>query len=340
MSRPRTARPTDIVALVAFDGRVFPNEARPWRHLGRDVESPRLLNSAFEQWFSFATGRATWVSVQGQTVRGVVSAHRRATRAAWEIDTLIAASEDVEGITLSLLDQVVAGAARGGARTLFLRLEAGSDLLPAVYRAGFVSYAREVSLRADTPPAAEALPQPAEMRPHAKGDAFSLYQLYCQSSPPETRAVEAATFQEWLAAEEHRAKGRGHVDLVVENQGRLTAWARTWHESHVQRLDLMVHPDLWPQTEAVLAAALPGLKGGRPVHTLVRSYHDPVRERLEALGFVPTGEYVCLAKRLAQTVPAHRPARVPVPALVKPLIAKPLTPALVNGGHGPQAKHA
>jgi hypothetical protein len=43
-------------------------------------------------------------------------------------------------------------------------------------------------------------------------------------------------------------------------------------------------------------------------------------------------EYVSLAKRLAQPVRALRPARVPVTALVKPLISKPLTPALTETG--------
>src|SRR5262249_47916724 len=122
----RAARPTDIVALVAFDGRIFPNEAQPWDQLGRPAEGPRVLGSAFEQWFSFATGRATWVSVQGQTVRGVISARRRATRHAWEIDTLIAADEDSGSVCFTLFDQVIAGAVRAGVHKVFLRLEAGS----------------------------------------------------------------------------------------------------------------------------------------------------------------------------------------------------------------------
>src|SRR5437763_1662541 len=103
MTTARPVRPTDLVALVSFDGRVYPNEAHTWDRLGRATESPRLLESAIEQWFSFATGRHTWISIQGQTIRGVVSARHRGSRLAWEVDCLIVAAEDAEPVALDLL---------------------------------------------------------------------------------------------------------------------------------------------------------------------------------------------------------------------------------------------
>ena len=337
MSRPRTARPTDIVALVAFDGRVYPNEARPWDGLGRTAEGPHVLGSAFEQWFSFATGRATWVSVQGQTVRGVISARRRTGRLAWEIDTLIAAGEDGPGIAFALFDQAVAGAVRAGAQKLFLRLEAGSDLLDVARAAGFSSYTRELLLRRapELPlPAARSdeVDQPLPLRRHEKGDAFSLYQLYCRATPQEVRRVEAATFQEWLAAREPRSSGRGRLDLVGERESRARAWLRTSRGADLSRLDLLVDPECWPETDGLLCVGLAACKPGQPVYALVREHDAPVRERLERDGFVLAGEYVSLAKRLAQPVRALTPRRVAVPALVKPLVSRPLTPALTDAG--------
>ena len=338
--RPRTARPTDIVALVAFDGRIFPNEARPWDQLGCTTAGPHVLTSAFEQWFSFATGRATWVSVQGQTVRGVISARRRASRLAWEIDTLIAAADDPAAVALTLLSQVVAGAVRAGAHTIFVRVEAGSDLLPAAHQAGFVSYARETLLRLDSPWSLDAVTPPAGsrgadtpsaalmLRPRLKGDAYALYQLYCRATPAAVRQVEATTFQEWLAAREERSRGRGRVDLIAEYQSRAMAWVRASRDADLSRLDLLVHPDAWPATEDLLAAGLAGLRQDRPVYTLVREDARPVQQRLEAAGFARAGEYVSLAKRLALPVRELRVRRVPMPALVKPLIAKPLQPAI------------
>ena len=330
MTRPRPARPTDIVPLVAFDGRVFPNEAHPWDRLGCVPAGPHVLGSAIEQWFSFAIGRNTWVSVQGQTVRGVVAARRRATRYAWEIDTLIAADDDAEALALTLFDQVVGGAARAGAHKLFLRLEAGSALLGAARRAGFVSFARETLLRLDPPQPTDAPPPTVHLRPHQKGDAYPLYQLYNRATPTEARRVEAATFQEWLTAYEERSRGRGRINLIGEQQSRAMAWVRTSREAELGRLDLLVHPDAWAETDALLAAGLSGLRRDRPVLCVVREYAAPVRQHLEAAGFTVVGDYVCLCKRLALPVRELRPSRVPVPALVKPLITKPLAPAMSN----------
>jgi hypothetical protein len=328
MTRPRPARPTDIVPLVAFDGRVFPNEAHPWDQLGCAPAGPHVLGSAMEQWFSFATGRRTWVSVQGQTVRGVISARKRATRLAWEIDTLIAADEDVEAIGLMLFDQIVAGAARAGVHKLFLRLEAGSDLLSSAHRAGFISYARETLLSHIGPHPTNAPPPVLQIRPHQKGDAYALYQLYCKATPAEVRQMEAATFQEWLAAQEERSKGRGRINLIGEHQSRAMAWVRASRDTEQGRIDLVIHPDAWTETDALLAAGLSGLRPKQPVLCVVREHARPVREHLEAAGFTPSGDYVCLVKRLALPIQALRPRRVAVPALVKPLIAKPLAPAM------------
>jgi hypothetical protein len=322
------------VPLVAFDGRVFPNEAHPWDQLGHTPEGPHVLGSAIEQWFSFATGRYTWVSVQGQTVRGVVSARRRGTRLAWEIDTLIAADDNVEGVAMMLFDQAVAGAARAGVHKLFLRLESGSDVLPAAHRTGFVSFARESLLRLDPPHPSDAPPPSIALRPYEKGDAFPLYQLYSRATPADTRRVEAVTFQEWLAAQEERCRGRGRLNLVGEHTSRAVAWVRSSRGAELGRVDLLLHPDIWPETEALLAAGLSALRRDRPVYCLVREEAAPVRERLLRVGFVPAGEYVSFAKRLATPVRELRPRRVPVHALVKPLITKPkpLAPVLSRRG--------
>src|SRR2546422_11260005 len=95
MSSPRRPLPTDLVALVSFDGRVHPNEAKPLDRLGLD-ERAHALESTIEQWFSFATGKHTWVSVRGATIRGLISARRRAKRAAREGGRLIDVEEGGE----------------------------------------------------------------------------------------------------------------------------------------------------------------------------------------------------------------------------------------------------
>ena len=70
MARVRTVRPTDLVALAGYDGRVRPNEAVTRDRIGTQA-SPHPLETALEQWFSFATGRHTWISVKGARLRGL-----------------------------------------------------------------------------------------------------------------------------------------------------------------------------------------------------------------------------------------------------------------------------
>src|SRR5713226_10204812 len=120
-STARTVLPTDLVALVSYDGRVYANEAMTRDRIGTE-DSPHPLETAFEQWFSFATGRHTCVSVKGPTLRGLVSARKRSGKHAWEIDCLIDAAEGDSGVLMSLLDQITAAAGKSGAMKLFVRL--------------------------------------------------------------------------------------------------------------------------------------------------------------------------------------------------------------------------
>ena len=123
MSKARTVLPTDLVALVSFDGRVYPNEAKTWDRLGLDVRGPHPLETALEQWFSFATGKHTWISVRGATIRGLISARRRAKPSAWEVEVLINADED-KGVCLSLLTRMLAGVGKLGAERVVFYLHA------------------------------------------------------------------------------------------------------------------------------------------------------------------------------------------------------------------------
>ena len=49
MTSARHPLPTDIVALISFDGRVYPNEAKPLDRLGLGDDKPHALETALEQ---------------------------------------------------------------------------------------------------------------------------------------------------------------------------------------------------------------------------------------------------------------------------------------------------
>src|SRR5688500_3779937 len=54
-----SVRPTDLVALVTFDGEIYENQAVPREHLVRPSAAPRPLGAAIEQWLGL--GRQTWI---------------------------------------------------------------------------------------------------------------------------------------------------------------------------------------------------------------------------------------------------------------------------------------
>ena len=293
MSRARYPLPTDLVALIAHDGRVYPNEAKTWDRMGMGNGGPHPLGTALEQWLSFATGKHTWVSVRGATIRGLVSARRRAKRTAWEVDCLINADED-RSVARSLLERMVAGTAKEGAERIFLRLAAESPMVEIARSVGFFTYAQETLYRADEP---APTPDPGlPLRPASKADAFGIYQLYSAVTPANVRAIEGATFREWQAARE--PWGGNPSDLVLEEDGIITGWLRLLRGNE-SRFSMLIHPQR-RDAEAFLETALARLKGSRPVLCLAPSRGESLSRQLGSLAFSPGEDYVGMAKRTAR----------------------------------------
>jgi hypothetical protein len=286
MASVRTVRPTDLVALVASGGRVYPNEAVTRDRVGT-AGSPHPLETALEQWFSFATGRHTWISVKGATLRGLASARKRGSQTAWELDCLIH-TEDEPGVLTSVLDRVVEDAGRAGAEKVFLRLEAGSDSVRTAASAGFVPYLHERLLAARGTHEAEA---PARdpgagytLRPRARADAHALFRLYNHATPETVRSAEAVTFREWLGSRERVSANRAR-QWVVEAEGGLVAWLRAGADGELGRFDLLVDP-------------------ATPELTLAPEFATGLLERLEQRGFEERGRFVVLAKRTTRPLAA------------------------------------
>ncbi len=301
MTRARYPLPTDLVALVSFDGRIYPNEAKPWDRLGLD-ERARPLETALEQWFSFATGKHTWVSVRGATIRGLISARRRAKRSAWEVEVLIDADED-KSIVSSLFNRMVAGIGRLGAERIFVRLSAGGHLLNAARDAGFFPYLEQTLYRLG-----KKLPRPesqAPLRGRVKGDIFGIFQLYSHAVPANVRAVEGVTFREWQAALE--PWGGRHQDLVLEEDGFVAGWARVLPGQAARLTALLGSRNI--TMDELLASAIKHIGSYQSVFALAPDYDAGLLLALERLGFQPAGRYVVMAKRLVR--PAEELVREP-----------------------------
>lgn len=308
MSRARYPLPTDLVALVSFDGRVYPNEAKPWDRLGVDQRA-RPLEEALEQWFSFATGKHTWVSVRGATIRGLISARKRSKRSAWEVEVLIDADDDAKVVS-SLFRRMVAGVGKTGAERVFVRLAEGSHLVRVARDAGFFPYQRQTLYRLSgrtTGPAPGLV-----LRTREKEDLHGVFQLYNRAVPANVRAIEGATFREWQAALE--PWGGRPQEYVLEEDGAITAWLRVL-PGPAARIAVVKSSRTVPAEELV-RAGLSRLPPYESVLCLTAEYETDMAAALEDLGFKAEGEYVVMAKRLARVarelVPERAGTAVPV----------------------------
>jgi len=307
MTSVHSVRPTDLVALVAYDGRVYPNEAITRDRIGTEA-SPHPLETALEQWLSFATGRHTWISVKGATLRGLVSARRRGSNAAWEIDCLIDAAEDDASVLTSLLERVIADAGRASAEKVFLRVPAASDAVERTRQAGFCAYATE-RLLARRGGAATPAPAVDGMRRWGRADAEPAFRLYNRWAPEPVRRIEAPTFREWQAAQERISPTRGTRQRVIERNGRIAGWLRTAAAGEIGRFDLMADPDQPALLDELIDTALAMLSEQSRLFILVPEFAPGLRERLERRGFAVEDEYALLARPTAE--------RVELPALAQ-----------------------
>lgn len=295
----RTVLPTDLVALVSYDGRVYANEAITLDRIGSE-ESPHPLEAALEQWFSFATGRHTWISVKGATLRGLVSARKRGSKLAWEIDCLINAEDNDASVVMSLLDQVTDAAGRSGAHKIFLRLPAESMTGADASRCGFAPYRHE-RLWNRTQERGEARTA-AGVRRRVKADLYPVYQLYNATVPESVRRYEAATVGEWTAATEHIGRAS---QFVLDLDDRIGGLLRVAGDGDTGRFDVLGDT---PALDTLIAAAVAKLANRSSICTLVPDYQQAIATRLEEAGFTPAEEYTVLVRRTVRTVKKTAPA--------------------------------
>jgi hypothetical protein len=294
VSRARYPLPTDLVALVSFDGRVYPNEAKPWDRLGLN-ERAHPLEEAIEQWFSFATGKQTYVNVRGATIRGLITARQRGKRSAWEVEVLIDADED-KSVVSSLFSRVLSGIGKLGAERAFVRLDAGSALVRSARDAGFFPYQAQTLYRFGSKPSAK--PADIDLRPRSKQDLFGTFQLYMHTVPANVRAIEGATFREWQAALE--PWGGRTSDLVLEEDGAITAWVRAL-PGNAGRI-AVVSGSRTVAYDDLISAGLARLSRSEQVLALVPEEEAGLAAAYERLGFEAAGNYRLMARRLTRNI--------------------------------------
>ena len=96
--------------------------------------------------------------------------------------------------------------------------------------------------------------QDVGLRAVLPSDSYLLYRLYNLATPETTRRVEAATFNEWHAAQERQWLKNG-TQLLQERDGQACAWAGAARLPHGVALDLLLDTTATGQTAAIVAAA-------------------------------------------------------------------------------------
>jgi hypothetical protein len=309
----RTIRPTDLVALVAFEGRSLPNQARVRAALGRTTERPMPVAAILDQWLPLQGGHSTWVAVEGFSIHGLISARLRAGRSAWEVDWLVVdGTPQAERAALELLEQLGRNGAEAGVERVFLRLPHGSPLLETARRAGFFPYVTETLVRWEPGPRPAApvdVPLVAALRPKTKADEYGIFRLYNQAVPETVRRAEGIAFREWRDTQE-RTPGRRR-EWVAEQDGRILAWVRVSRSRAGGVFDVTVHPDAAGDTDHVVRFALSQLDRRTPAFCLAPDHQPAVcRALLEELDGQAVTRYTQTVKFMA--VPAPVRALAPI----------------------------
>jgi hypothetical protein len=304
----RTLLPTDLPALLAHPGLNSENAAFPRERLGAG-DSQATLSVVGDQLRAFARQRSAWVSMRRQRLHGLVGARQRGGNAAWEIDYLLDSTTN-HGVTTDLLECAVAHAGKEGAHKLFLRLPAESHLLQPAIEAGFLAYQEETLFARDTAATADAAPE--GLRNVAASDSYPLFRLYCAAVPEAIRRYEAATFDEWHAAQERRWHKNG-PHLVLERDARLHAQVRAGRLPQGLMLDLLLDAAATGEVPGLVSAAVTASESsGEPVLALVPQAAEAVARALQGAGFTAREAYVSLMRRT--TKPLALPRKVPVVA--------------------------
>ena len=193
------------------------------------------------------------------------------------------------------------------AERVFLRLPPRSPIFKLAQRAGFFPYFEETLMESRSADGAnDARSGLLDWRELLPEDNYSLFQLYCATTPQPIRAGTGLTFDQWRDAQGSRGR---RSDWILKRDGRVVAWVGLSKYGKPTVAEVLVtpaSPELW---EPVVERAL--CEGG--THSwLVPDYQQTVGNLLLRRQFREVARYSVMIKTVAAAV--AKPAMAAVEA--------------------------
>ncbi|MCX6034750.1 MAG: hypothetical protein NTV38_07215 [Chloroflexi bacterium] len=239
-------------------------------------------------------------SENGDTLMGQVILNGDETSARL---TFLAPTENINGLTLSLLDHITMQAGEWGAFHLLAEVDENSPFFRSLRQAGFSMYAWQ---RVWKLPKLEKPDEESSWREAEEADWPAIQSLHGQIVPALIQPVDALPKQ---------ASG-----LVCRPDGNLQAYVAVNSGPAGVWIQPLIPPDSGCGPERL--AGLSGW-GSRPVYVCVRSYQAWLETVLEDLGAEAGPRQAVMVRRLAKTIKEPQVVPVMEKVLVK---AKPAAP--------------
>lgn len=298
--------------MLQFKSRAGPDEAFTLAQAVKGGPKAFPLMKYTSIAFSPRAWQSCWVMTRRARVQAVMRAGPRSGPLAWELSDLFL-ERGGRDIALDVLEQVSFPAGSSGARRIFLRLPAGSDLFDLARAAGYqVAFSEDV-FRAESTREVLArtgeTPEGLELRPLRDEDTYALFRLYCATVPIDARTRIGQTVDDWSSSKESPGRNVRDWGLSDSKGDGLVAHVQSSDTAGGRFFSILCRDNANCRYASLIAAGV-GQVSDRQAITVVPSYNTRLSESLTELGFTHGETYDVMVKTLAATV------SVTVPGLI------------------------
>ncbi len=270
---------------------------------------PRPLQSALAGFFSLSGhGLRTYILREDNDeckMCGVIQLRDQRSRK-YSVITFIAPGVQVNHHTREvwehLLDHAAGQTGKLGVQHIVAEVPEDSEAIEVLHRAGYAIYVRQDIYRLDRS-RDTALAEPL-LRPCQSSDEWGVHQLYHNTVPRLAQLTDSAP----------RMYRSGAVrGYVLEDQQEIAAYLQVRRGPDGAWLNLLMHPRAEARAAAIVEYGLSlfGANWNAPIYCGVRRYQEWLSHPLQALGFVPHGSTVIMAKHLVNLIQEPEAALVP-----------------------------